>query len=81
MELKGKKIGIAFCGSFCSFGKVFHELAHLKETVAEIYPVFSFAANGVVRMFGKPADAILKAAMFAGQKPILWIEEGEPIGP
>lgn len=81
MELKGKKIGIAFCGSFCTFDKVFHELEHLKETGAEIYPVFSDAAKGIESRFGKPADFIKKAEEIAGRKPILCIEEAEPIGP
>ena len=67
MELKGKKIGIAFCGSFCTFDKVFHELEHLKETGAEIYPVFSDAAKGIESRFGKPADFIKKAEEIVGR--------------
>lgn len=46
MELKGKKIGIAFCGSFCTFDKVFREMEHLKETGAEIYPIFRMRRRG-----------------------------------
>ncbi len=68
MELKGKKIGIAFCGSFCTFDKVFHELEHLKETGAEIYPVFSDAAKGIESRFGKPADFMKKAEEIAGSR-------------
>lgn len=29
MELKGKKIGVAITGSFCTYKKVFTELEHL----------------------------------------------------
>lgn len=81
MDLKGKKIGIAFCGSFCTFDKVFGELEHLKESGAEIYPVFSDAAQGIESRFGKPEDFLKRAGEIAGRKPILRIEEAEPVGP
>ena len=81
MELKGKKIGIAFCGSFCTFDKVFREMEHLKETGAEIYPIFSDAAKGIGSRFGKPEDFLKRAEEIAGRRPILRIEEAEPIGP
>ena len=81
MELKGKKIGIAFCGSFCTFDKVFHELEHLKEEGAELFPMFSDAAMSIESRFGKPEDFLRKAEEIAGHTPILHIEDAEPIGP
>lgn len=81
MELKGKKIGIAFCGSFCTFDKVFDELERLKETGAELYPVFSDAAQEIESRFGRPEDFLKRAEAIAGRKPVLRIEEAEPIGP
>ena len=81
MELKGKKIGIAFSGSFCTFDKVFRELEHLKEAGAEIYPVFSGAAQSIESRFGKPEDFLKRAEEIAGREPIRVIEEAEPIGP
>lgn len=81
MELKGKKIGIAFSGSFCTFDKVFRELEHLKETGAEIYPIFSDAAAGIESRFGRPGDFLKRAQEITGRKAILSIEGAEPIGP
>ena len=44
MELKGKKVGIALTGSFCTFDKIFVELEKLVETGAEIYHLFQCVA-------------------------------------
>ncbi|MDE7015722.1 MAG: dipicolinate synthase subunit B [Kineothrix sp.] len=81
MELKGKKIGIAFCGSFCTFDKVFREIEHLVECGAEIYPIFSDAAKSIESRFGRPEAFLERAEEISGRKPIMKIEEAEPIGP
>lgn len=44
MDIKGKKIGIALTGSFCTFEKMFTELQNLKEAGADIYPIMSDAS-------------------------------------
>ena len=41
MELKGKKIGVALTGSFCTYKKVFQELEKLAEEGAQIQTIFS----------------------------------------
>ena len=41
MELKGKNIGLAMTGSFCTFAKMEQEIRKLKETGAILYPIFS----------------------------------------
>ena len=46
MSLNGKKIGIAFTGSFCTYEKVFEELKKLTEEGAIVQTVFS---NGILR--------------------------------
>ena len=40
MELKGKKIGVALTGSFCTYKKVFQELEKLAEEGAQIQTIF-----------------------------------------
>mgnify|MGYP002708218776 FL=1 len=40
MELKGKHVGLAVTGSFCTFAKIEQEIRHLKETGAILHPVF-----------------------------------------
>ena len=53
MSLKGKKIGIAFTGSFCTFNNAFNELKKLVKEKTLIYPIFSFNTQTVKSRFGE----------------------------
>ena len=81
MELKGKKIGVALTGSFCTYKKVFQELEKLAEEGAQIQPIFSEAAQSIYSRFGKAEDYVKEAERITGRKPMLTISEAEPIGP
>lgn len=81
MELKGKKVGVAVTGSFCTFEKIFVELQKLMDAGAEVYPIFSNASQTIASRFGQPEDFLKKAEEITGRKPILTIETAEPIGP
>ena len=81
MELKGKKIGVALSGSFCTYKKVFQELEKLAEEGAQIQTIFSDAAQSIDSRFGKAEDFVKEARRITGRKPMLTISEAEPIGP
>ncbi len=81
MEIKGKTIGMAFTGSFCTYKKAFIELRKLKDAGADVYPIFSERSASITSRFGKPADYLTDAEEITGHKPILTIEAAEPIGP
>ncbi len=81
MNLKGKKIGVAMTGSFCTFEKVFLELQKLKNTDAELYPIFSDASQTIESRFGTPKLYLQKITEITGKEPIFTIEDAEPIGP
>ena len=81
MELKGKKIGVALTGSFCTYKKVFQELEKLAEEGAQIQTIFSDAAQSIDSRFGKAEDFVKEAQRITGRKPMLTISEAEPIGP
>lgn len=81
MELKGKKIGIALTGSFCTFSKIFEELEKLVATGVDVYTIFSEASQKISSRFGKPEEFLEKAEQITGRKPICTIEGVEPIGP
>ena len=81
MSLKGKRIGVAFTGSFCTYEKVFRELKKLTEEGAFVQTIFSDAAGRIDSRFGKAEDFLKKAEEITGNKPILTISEAEPIGP
>lgn len=40
MSLSGKKIGIAFTGSFCTYARIFEELKALQKEGAVIQTIF-----------------------------------------
>lgn len=81
MKLKGKKIGVAFTGSFCTYEKMFPELQKLVDEEAEVYPIFSIASQTIASRFGEPEDFMRRAKEITGRDPILTIETAEPIGP
>lgn len=81
MNLKGKKIGVALTGSFCTFEKVFKELEKLKELGADLYPILSDASQTITCRFGSPEIYMEKLKSITGRSPILCIEGAEPIGP
>lgn len=73
-------IGFAMCGSFCTYHSVFPVMEKLAQQHTLI-PIFSQAASGVDSRFGRASEHIQKATAICGRKPILTIEEAEPIGP
>lgn len=81
MELKGRKIGVALTGSFCTFEKIFVELQKLVDAGAEVYTIFSDASQSIKSRFGTPEEYLKKAQEITGRPPILAIETAEPIGP
>lgn len=81
MSLKGKRVGIALTGSFCTYEKVFRELQKLTDEGAIVQTIFSDAAQTIDSRFGKAEDFMKKAEEITGNKPLLTISETEPIGP
>lgn len=81
MSLKGKTIGIAFTGSFCTYKRIFEELEKLVETGAQVHTIFSLASQKTDSRFGKAKDFMKKAEELTGRAPILTVEDAEPIGP
>ena len=81
MKLKGKKIGVALTGSFCTYEKVFVQLRKLKQEGAEIVTIFSNASQTIDSRFGSPEDFMKEAEEITGSRPLLTISQAEPIGP
>ena len=81
MNLKGKKVGIALTGSFCTFEKMFSELEKLTAAGADVYPILSNASQTIESRFGKPDTYVIKIKEITGREPITSIEGAEPIGP
>ncbi len=81
MELKGKKIGFAVCGSFCTFSRVMPQLKKLVECGAEVYPIMSEAAYSTDTRFGKAEEFISYMEEITGREVIHTVKGAEPIGP
>ena len=81
MELEGKNIGFAMCGSFCTFSKVISELKVLSDTNAVIYPIMSESAFSTDTRFGKSEDFHKTIKEITNNDIIKTVKEAEPIGP
>ena len=81
MKRKGKKIGVALTGSFCTYEKTFVQLRKLKEEGAEIVTIFSNVSQTIDSRFGSPQDFMKEAEEITGSRPLLTISQAEPIGP
>ena len=80
-DFKGKKIGFAICGSFCTFKKAFEQLERLIEAGAEVTAIMSFNAASIDTRFGKAAEHIAYLERVTGRAIIKTIEDAEPVGP
>lgn len=81
MSLSGKKIGIAFTGSFCTYARIFEELKALQKEGAVIQTIFSNSAQRIDSRFGTAESFLKKTEEITGIPPILTIKDAEPIGP
>lgn len=81
MELRGRKIGVAITGSFCTFSRIFRELEHLASTGADVVTIFSDASQSIDSRFGDAQEFLKKAEEITGKPPIVTIAGAEPIGP
>ena len=80
-ELKGKRVGFAMCGSFCTFSHCFEALERLIELGCEPVPIMSFNAYDTDTRFGNAAEHVARLERLCGKKVIHTIAEAEPIGP
>ena len=81
MELKGKQIGVAITGSFCTYKKLFTELENLVLEGAEVQTIFSNSAQKTDSRFGNAEDFVKRAEEITGKKIMKIIAQAEPIGP
>ena len=81
MELKGKKIGIAFTGSFCTYKNAMEELEKLVNTGADVQCIFSENAQTIDSRFGKAKEFLEQAKELTGNPIMKTIAQAEPIGP
>jgi len=77
--MKGKNIGFAITGSYCTFKEVLKELKKLAKQNT-VFPIFSYSVKEDTRFY-KAAAFSLEVEKICGRSPIKTIVEAEPIGP
>lgn len=75
-----KRIGLAMCGSYCTYAEVFYHAEKLAEKY-EIVPIMSDTAAETDSRFGAASEHIRRLMALSGRKVISTIAEAEPLGP
>ena len=81
MSIKGKHIGIAITGSFCTINSYVKSSKNslMKEPLYR--PFFLILPKVLILVFGTASDFMEYCETITGNKPILTIPQAEPIGP
>lgn len=74
-------IGVALCGSFCTFSSVFSALSQLKETYPTLIPIISCATNTIDSRFGTAEDHRNRLEQICEHSVLRTLDAVEPIGP
>ena len=79
MENK-KRLGLALCGSYCTYEKLFQAAETLAET-SDLIPIMSENAAETDTRFGTATQHIKRLMLLSGHKVVTTIAEAEPLGP
>ena len=75
-----KRLGLALCGSYCSYEKLFAALPPLLEHY-ELVPIMSDTAAETDTRFGTAAEHLHRLTELTGRRVVTTIAEAEPLGP
>jgi dipicolinate synthase subunit B len=81
MTIRGKNVGIALTGSFCTFDKVFPQIERLVSESANVYTIFSERSQITDTRFGSADTFLHKAGVITGNDPVTTFVEAEKLGP
>lgn len=79
MENK-KRLGLALCGSYCTYEKLFQAAEKLADTY-DLIPIMSENAAETDTRFGTATKHIKRLMLLSGRKVVTTIAEAEPLGP
>ncbi len=79
MENK-KRLGLALCGSYCTYEKLFQAAEKLADTY-DLIPIMSENAAETDTRFGTATEHIKRLMLLSGRKVVTTIAEAEPLGP
>lgn len=81
ISFDGTKIGIAICGSFCTFSQTFEQMKNLKALNADLTAIMSYHASSLDTRFGTAVNNIMTIESICGKGVIDTIPLAEPVGP
>ena len=75
-----KRIGLAMCGSYCTYAEVFYHAEKMVEKY-NIVPIMSDTAAETDSRFGTASEHLRRLMALSGRKVITSIPDAEPLGP
>ena len=75
-----KTLGLALCGSYCTYEKLFQAAEKLAEDY-DLVPIMSDTAAETDTRFGTAVEHMKKLMEISGKKVVSTIEGAEPLGP
>ena len=80
MSMEKKRLGLALCGSYCTYDKLFAALPGLLERY-ELIPIMSDTAAATDTRFGRAAEHSRRLTELTGRRVVTTVAEAEPLGP
>ena len=80
MSMEKLRLGLALCGSYCTYEKLFAALPALAQEF-ELVPIMSDTAAETDTRFGTAAQHIRRLMEVTGKHVITTVAEAEPLGP
>ena len=80
-HLRGKRIGFAMTGSFCTLRRVLQVVPRFVEAGADVTPILSETAWSTDTRFMPAAELVARLREICGREPLHSIVETEPVGP
>ncbi len=80
-NLNELNLGVALCGSFCTFAKTIALIEDLVNKGINVFPIMSFNAYNTSTRFGDQADVVYKIEALTNKSIIHTIVDAEPMGP
>ena len=81
LKLTNKTIGFGITGSFCTFKIIYPQVQNLKESGADVIPIFSYSTNNTDNRFYKASDFKKIIVDITDKVPLTTLTDVEPIGP
>lgn len=78
--MEKKRLGLALCGSYCTFEKLFAALPGLLERY-DLIPIMSDTAAETDTRFGRAAEHLRRLTQLTGHRVVTTVAEAEPLGP